>query len=472
MATVQELEAAATAAKAAPKATESHHIAPQKQAATVRKMLATNTAPHGASGPLGEREYSFARACAFKLGMIDESMAKEEVHYSGELRKMHNQYRGMSPHAITFRSDQFAVPLSPSRFGSSIANENPLTERLTRELTQKMAMNVSNINPNLVRKTMVTTSETTGGSLIAPPAFGDLIELQVYGSILQRAGCRNIPLPPQGSLVYPRIAGTATSYWQGEPGADTASDVATGALNLTAKTLATLVNVSIQLATFGTVNVEAEIRSAMALASSQKKDVTCLYSGVGGTSPVGLKLYPRQTAWVQGTNKVITYTPQGPSDGATNGYYLQPQDVPRMARSLPDMLDTGYTWVMTTQLLATMESTRADAITAADHQGPFVFPITRSPGDYLNPQLSGGKVIASRLVPSATLGTGTVYPVICGKFDDYIMAQAGVGLLDTNTQGDAYWTTNLQGLRLIEFLDAAPRQESSFVFADSVLASW
>jgi HK97 family phage major capsid protein len=319
---------------------------------------------------------------------------------------------------------------------------------------------------------MLTTNQVAGGSLIAPPAFGDLIELQAYGSLLAKAGVRNIPLPPQGSMVYPRISGTATSNWQGEPGANVAADVATGALNLTAKTLATIVDVSIQLTTFGSVNVEGEIRAAMMLASAQKKDKTILYEGVGGTSPVALVKYPRQTSWTQGVNKCITYTPQGPSDGSTNGYYLQPQDVIRMIRKLPDNLDNDYAWMMYTDTLASIEATRADAITAADHQGPFVFPITRSPTDYMNPSLAGGQVIASRIIPSTTLGTGTVYPLICGRFSDLILAQAGVGILDTNIQGDAYWTTNLQGLRLLEFLDAAPRQEASFVIADSVLGSW
>lgn len=471
--TVQELEAAATAAKAAPKATEQKSVTgTQKQAATVKKMLATNTAPHGATGPLGEREYSFARACAFKLGMIDESMAKEEVHYSGELRKMHMQYVGMTDSPIMWRPDQFAIPLSPARFGSSMANSNPITERLTVELKQKMALDSRQLDPSLIRKTMLTTNQIAGGSLVAPPAFGDLIELQAFGSILAKAGVRNVPLPPQGSTNYPRIAGTGTSSWQGEPGANVAADVATGSLNLTAKTLSTLVNVSIQLTTFGSVNVEGEIRAAMMLASAQKKDRTIMYDGVGGTSPVGLTKYPRQTSWTQGVNKVITYTPVGPSDGATNGYKLQPQDVIRMIRKLPDNLDNDYAWVMWTDTLASIEATRGDAITAADQQGPFVFPITRNPVDYMNPSLAGGQVIASRNIPSTTLGTGTVYPLVCGRFSDLILAQAGVGILDTNIQGDAYWTTNLQGLRLLEFLDAAPRQESSFVIADSVLGSW
>jgi hypothetical protein len=83
-------------------------------------------------------------------------------------------------------------------------------------------------------------------------------------------------------------------------------------------------------------------------------------------------------------------------------------------------------------------------------------------------------VIRSRLVPATTLGTGTVYPVVVGRFSDLVLAQAGVGILDTNPYSAGttnYWGTAEYGIRLLEFLDCAPRLEASFVIADSVLVS-
>jgi len=444
---------------------------------SLKGMLGSRQAPHGTSGSVSERPYSFTRAAAFKLGMLDADQAKEELHYSGEIRKWLRGCHGSGSSPIPLGGDQFYVPLSPRHFGGSMFNPNPHAERLTRELTQKMAMPKADTE-GFVRKTMATATEGYGGSLVAPPAFGDLIELQGYASILNRLGCTRIPMPPQGSIVYPRIDGTGTSYHINEaptPGASPA-DIATGQFTLTAKTLITLVDLSLQLQNFGGQNVEAAIRYEMARCSSQKKDQTVLFTGTGGQQPLALTKYPRQTQFVQGNQKCITYSPGSPSDRTTNGYYLRPNDVVSMPSLLPDELDNEYGWVMRPELLATIETASADAVTAGDRAGPFKFPLLRDPADYLNFTLAGGKVARSRLVPASTLGTGTVYPVIVGRWKDLVLAEAGIGIIDSNlvgsnAAGTSYFATATMGLRLLEFYDAGPRLPASFVIADSVLSA-
>ena len=356
MATLLEIEAlAAKAGTPATAAVQPHHAAPQRKAnnGAIKKMLAASTAPYGTSGKLGERPYEFTRASAWVLGKCEDDDAKEELHYSNVLRK---HLRDRYGPAFSTSRDQLVIPLSPDLMRQSIGvtgNDRDLL--VMKELEQKMFLDNKNINPSLIKKTVTNTlNDSYGGTLVSPPAFGDLIELQRYSEIFSRLGCRNIPMAPQGSMVFPRISGVVTSYYQGEDPATGASGsrLPTGDLQLTVKTLITIVPVSIQLMVFGSVNVEAEIRNNMALSASQTSDQAFL-NGTGGIKPLGLLRYPTQTSFVQGVQKTILYTPSG---AATDGDKLYPQDITNMIGALPDMIESSQAgWLLLPQLNAKLQ---------------------------------------------------------------------------------------------------------------------
>jgi hypothetical protein len=71
-------------------------------------------------------------------------------------------------------------------------------------------------DPSVQKTAMSYLTETTGGALVAPPEFGELIPLMRNQSALDRAGAKQVPLPPMGKWIAPRVTGPTTGYWIGE----------------------------------------------------------------------------------------------------------------------------------------------------------------------------------------------------------------------------------------------------------------
>jgi HK97 family phage major capsid protein len=277
--------------------------------------------------------------------------------------------------------------------------------------------------------------------------------------VFSRAGATQISLPPNARMQFPKLTGGTTAYWVGEAATITNSIPTTGYLDLIGKKLGVLTYINNDLIRYATQSAEGMVRSDMAAQSALKADLAML-EGTGGTQIKGLINYPTASSWSQGTDSVITYT--------VGSNKFQPQDVYKMQSKLPDPVQAmKKTFIMRNDLWGVVASRRADAVSAADAAGPFVFNITRQGSDTIPPQLNGYDVVTSSQV-SATRGSGSQTYVIHGAFQDWIIARFGVMEFLMSNTSDTAMTNDQTLLRAIQILDAGPRHSASFVFADSI----
>src|SRR5262249_42025358 len=151
----------------------------------------------------------------------------------------------------------------------------------------------------------------------------------------------------------------STAYWVGEGSPITESQPTTGNLDLQAKKLGVFVKLNNELLRFASPSAEGLVRFDMARAAALKADLAML-EGTGGTQIKGL----------------ITYSGITPHVGSTvgaDGNTFTPADVALMEGKLPDAVDAPSAWVMRKAMFAALMNRRADAVSASDAKGPFLF---------------------------------------------------------------------------------------------------
>src|SRR5205085_5311256 len=122
----------------------------------------------------------------------------------------------------------------------------------------------------LRRKALGTTDDTAGGSFVAQPMLGELIDLQRNLEAFSAAGAQEIALPPNGRIQFPKLTGGSTAYWVGEGSPLTESTPATGNLDLQAKKLGVFVKMNNELLRFASPSAEGLVRFDMARAAAMK----------------------------------------------------------------------------------------------------------------------------------------------------------------------------------------------------------
>ncbi|MCU0703505.1 MAG: phage major capsid protein [Fimbriiglobus sp.] len=420
--------------------------------------------PWATSGPVCQDSagYSVLKAAAFALGYVGADQAKEEIHTHHQLRDLYAAY-GFSPH---HGAQSFLVPLASAH----LPVFEPHGQRLQTELRQKMTAQASKYDPDeagwLLRRTgrvmtkaLGTTVDTAGGTLVPLPMLGELIDLQRNLECFATAGAQEIALPPNGRIQFPRFTGGSTAYWVGEGAAITESQPATGNLDLQAKKLGVLVKMNNELLRFASPSAEGLVRFDMARAAALKADLAML-EGSGGTQIKGLTTYSGIAMHTAATT-------------AANGDTFQPQDVAAMEAKLPDAVDAPTAWVMRKSLFAALMNRRADAVSAADGRGGFLFRDNRSVGTDRPRELYGTPVIRSSQVSAArTKGSGTTLTyLLLGYFPDWIVARLGVMEFLASGSGDTALANDQTFLRGIQHIDAGPRNPASFVMCDQLVQS-
>lgn len=413
--------------------------------------------PWATSGPVGRDSagYSVLKAAAFALGYLGADQAKEEVHAHQQLRDLYQGY-GFVPHC---GHQSFLVPLATDHLPAF----EPHGQKLKAELRAKMIADAHRFDPDealwVARKTKAlgTASDLAGGSLVGFPALGELIELQRNLEVFANAGAQEVALPPNGRLQFPKQTGGSTAYWVGEAAAVTESQPATGSLDLQAKKLGVLVKVNNELLRFASPSAEGLIRTDMARVAALKSDLAML-EGTGGTQIRGLLTY----------SDIQTHTA---STTGTDGDTFEPQDVALMESKLPDAVAAPTAWVMRKQMFAALMNRRADAVSAADAAGPFLFHPSRRPADPPPVELYGTKVVRSGQVSATrTKGSGTdLSYVLLGYFPDWVVARLGVMEFLASGLGDTALVNDQTVLRGIQHLDAGPRHAASFVMCDQLI---
>jgi len=417
--------------------------------------------PWATSGPVGRDSagYSVLKAAAFALGYLGPDQAKEELHVHQQLRELYQSY-GFVPHC---GHQSFLVPLATAH----IPAFEPHGQKLQHEIRAKMIADAARFDPDeaawisqkvgLRTKALGTIQDTAGGSLVRFPVLGELIELQRNLEVFAAAGAQEVALPPNGRLQFPKLTGGSTAYWVGEASSITESQPTTGNLDLQAKKLGVLVKVNNELLRFASPSAEGLVRLDMARVAALKSDLAML-EGTGGTQIKGLLTY----------SDITTHTA---STLGADGDTFQAQDVAKMHSKLPDAVTSPSAWVMRKEMHAALMNRRADAVSAADSAGAFLFHPSRSAADAPPLELYGTKVVRSSQVSNTrTKGVGTALTyILLGYFPDWIVARLGVMEFLASGLGDTALVNDQTYLRGIQHIDAGPRHAASFVLCDQLV---
>jgi HK97 family phage major capsid protein len=416
--------------------------------------------PWATSGPVGRDSagYSVLKAAAFALGFVGPEFAKEEIHTHNQLRDLYQGY-GFLPH---HGQQSFLVPLASAHLPAF----EPQGRKLRDELRQKMTAQANQFDPDeadwigrKLRRKALGTTEEEGGELVPSAMLGELIDLQRKLEVFASAGAREIALPPNGRIAFPKLTAASVAYWVGEGSAITESQPSTGNLELTAKKLGVFVKLNNELLRFSSPSAEALVRHDMARAAALKADLAML-EGSGSTQIKGAITYSGITTHVAGTT-------------GANGDTFTPADVAAMEAKLPDAVEAPTAWVMRKAMFAALVNRRADAVSAADGKGPFLFRDTRSLGADRPSELFGTKVVRSAQVAANRekgAASNLTY-ILLGHFPDWIIARLGVMEFLASGHGDTAIQNDQTFLRGIQHIDAGPRNEASFVLCDDLLVA-
>jgi HK97 family phage major capsid protein len=417
--------------------------------------------PWVTSGPVGQDSagYSVLKAAAFALGYIGPDQAKEELHVHHQLRDLYQTY-GFVPHC---GHQSFLVPLATQHLPSF----EPRGARLRDEIRAKMIAHRDRFDPDEAgwlahrvgwrEKALSSLLETDGAVLVGFPALGELIDLQRNMEAFANAGAQEIALPPNGRIQFPKLTGGSTAYWVGEGTSITESQPSTGNLDLQAKKLGVFVKMNNELLRFSSPSAEGLVRFDMARVAAIKADLAML-EGTGGAQIKGLLTYGGITSHIASTV-------------GANGNTFTAQDVAMMEGKLPDAVDAPTAWVMRRNMFSVLMNRRADAVSAADAAGPFLFNPMRNAADAPPQELYGTKVVRSAQVSntrSKGAGNNLTY-ILLGYFPDWIVARLGVMEFLASGLGDSALQNDQTYLRGIQHIDAGPRNAASFVLCDQLV---
>lgn len=412
------------------------------------------------------RPFSMLRMLGVIGGAIPREQAKVEIDHVTAFRKalMDTQCLVQSgghasayyPIAKSFLPDDVAYHKATgdllSASGQSMMDADPDEMEWIRNRISK------SYGPRYEKTAMSYLTDTTGGTLVAPPEMGELIPLMRNQSALDRAGARMVPLPPQGKWVAPRITGPTTGYWIGENTAITESNPTTGQAVMMAKKLAVLVRVPNELFKYANASADAMLRQDASKTLSLGFDYAGLY-GTSGAQPKGLKYY-------DATNEVLTYTASTPG---TDGDTLTPQDSYKMSAAIEDRnfdLD-GWKWIMRPKMWGKIASFRSSsgAVTTADQLGLFVQDLTRKLGDGAPAQWGGYPVVRSaQITNTLTKGSSgaTLTEVWGGVWNEFLMGMYGAVEFASAVQGDTTFAADQTLIRAILHCDCVPRYPGAF----------
>lgn len=147
-----------------------------------------------------------------------------------------------------------------------------------------------------IREKAMGQDDLTAGGALVPPTYSDSIIEELNAKAAVRSlGASTLPIV--GTYSQPFIDTGATSYYVGESQNGTPSALTTGSLNLSEKTLVTLVPLSNQLLRNGGARAESAITQNIVTKMALKEDVTFIRSVGSQAEPMGM-LY-----WANASNK-------------------------------------------------------------------------------------------------------------------------------------------------------------------------
>ena len=306
----------------------------------------------------------------------------------------------------------------------------------------------------LRKDAMVRNDHLYGGALVPLAAQGELIEVLRNSMALTRVpGVRMVPLPPQGSIRYPRQTSTTTISAYSEGQTISGSRFGTGSVTLNAKSYRGLVDVTDELLRFaGNASVEALIRQDLAEQSARVVDKDML-EGPGGTQILGLLNIP----------SIQTRSAYSP---AANGDTIAPEDIQLMIAQMAGAnahVDRGVAVLMRPELWGLMT-------TARNSQGSFVFQWAYQNGD-VPASIAGQPVTLSTNISNLRRkGSGTALTYILVVVpSEILVGQAGVMDFAMTDSDSTKFEQAIKTVRVISYQDCAVRHENGIGLFDQIL---
>lgn len=407
------------------------------------------------------RGYSFLKMIGALAKVIPYEQASVEVNLANRLHKAYD-----SQGYVKCEANSLMAPFASAYMAD-------VNQDLYQEVRQVVKAGVSGYDPDEAawyrkkywtrEKALSWIDETAGGSLVGPMAQGELIDLLRNNEALLAAGARDVGMPPNGRITFPRQTSAASAYWVGESVGVTPSQPGTSDLILSGKKLACLVKIPNELFRFSSTSVEQFVRADIAKVMGLKLDKSLLEATGSNVEPKGLINYA--------INSVIASVTGG------NGNTFQPEDVGAMISKVEEVNADFKSWIMRPAMYSKVVHRRADAVSAGDGRGAFLFNTWREVGDDLmqargkSGRLEGYPVIKSTNVSNTRIkGTGVdLSYILGGDFSDYIIALGGVIEFVLSTQGDTPFTQDQTWIRGIQYADGGPRHEASFVMCDQLI---
>lgn len=426
-------------------------------------------APHIREGedPLSSRPLYLAKAARVLTGEADPSTAKFEIESSNLLKKALGDVYGQGKYSAR----SIVVPLSWDLLPDDVRTSSdfkPMREAMHKSICDidpesidfmfRKSVGIHEGKGMLYKTAMSSINQQTGGAMVAPAQFGDLIPLLRNKAVLPNIGAQNIPLPSQGSVTMPRQTGASTTYEKPENTAGAESNPTFDDVTLVPKEFIALVRSSNQLLQFAPGLAEATIRNDM----MEQMALTFDLAGLSGTGGPNL---------VKGIiNQAGIGTVYSKETGA-NGDTWVPANVARMIRKNQDRNSDVKTWIMRPSMWLGITETRADAVAAGDSQGAYLWNMFRTFGEDFGEMLRQRKVVTSnQIVNTQTKGSATDLTYILGVDGQEIMVgMHGAMVLDANPWEGTAYAANQTLFRAIMFGDVQIRRGAGIAYMPQLI---
>lgn len=429
-------------------------------------------APNIRSGEdsMSSRGFSFMKMMGVLTGACPRDKAKVEIDIHERMHKMYCKDLGGAGYQMSGGGqdgvNRFLAPLA-----TNFMHEDFISRDFRREMKSLVTAGTDGADHGEMdwirrkqlasmgysQKSLSWMNEYTGGALVAPPEFGELIELLRNKEALVNAGARIVPLPPQGRMKYPRQTSASNTYWVGENAPITESLIGTGEVTLQARKLAVLIKAPNELIRFASPAAEALMRDDMTKSLALGLDLACLEGNGSDTRPRGLLN-------MQNINRI-----QSSKVGA-NGDAVVANDIYRMIAAVEESNAEFDTFLMRPKTLYKYYQLRSDGVSQGDSAGPYLFNLIREAGDGVEARLAGQKVVKStQISQSRAKGAGTSLTYILGgNFAELLIGMFGSIEFAATTMGDTSFVNDQTWVRGIVSADVAARHEAAFVLLDNL----
>lgn len=406
---------------------------------------------------LSSRPFSFARlakgllSIKGQLGSDEREDAKTELEYSYRLAKS----MGVAGYAVPLDSRMLVDQGEAEKQGDKYVG-------LAKEWKQ-MNTNLQSLDQDeyqYIAKQLTAGVQTTGGSFIPGPAQGEIIDLlraqALFGGAIR--GMREVTLPPQGSIEFPRVTSGVTISAYAESDATSESTPGTGDVKLEAKMYSGMVQMSQNFLKFATtVSGDAFVRTQLTLDTDLKIDRDII-NGTGGKFIKGLLGYSNLTSLTASTT-----SPSGDTLGSSDIDFL----IAKMAdASVPT--NSGVFIAMTNVLMAALKHRK-------DSNNRFLFDVAAMAfgGGTVMQLFSGKPIYGSPQIPrNRGKGAATnLTSVLVGIPSELYIGRAGAMVIDMTDSHASNFAEGKIAMRSTTYVDAVPAHEQSFGVIDQLVES-